>query len=405
MKILYCVNLFPSTTQTFILTQMQAMHRRGHAVFVHALGRDPHAMPHGALPTETFCREVCYAPTLPPSKLARLARVVRRDVLRYRAVAREAVRPSVFGPRRCWSLRRVVNAVDLAGVVDRVQPAVVHVHFATNAEAPLCCRRAGRLGGTRFVVSFHGFDLENKPAFYPALFDAADRFTVNSDYTRGLAEAMGCPSDRIAKLPMGTDPEVFRRASPRPGEDEPLSLLFVGRLVEMKGPDLALEAFARLRETSRVPCILTLVGDGPMRDALRRRAEALGIARDVTWTGALPQEQVREAMERASVFLLPGRPDAGGRQENQGVVIQEAQAMGLPVVVSNTGGVSEGMEDGHTGFLVPPGDVEAAAARLKQLIEDPVLREDLGRRGRALVAERFNAATLAGALETMYKHP
>jgi colanic acid/amylovoran biosynthesis glycosyltransferase len=139
-----------------------------------------------------------------------------------------------------------------------------------------------------------------------------------------------------------------------------------------------------------------------MRGALERLVEELGIAGDASLVGPLPQEQVREAMAQASVFLLPGRPDPDGRQENQGVVVQEAQAMELPVVASDTGGVREGMEDGRTGFLVPPGDAEATAARLKELIEDPGLRAEMGQRGRTLVRERFNCATLAGELEGMY---
>ena len=83
--------------------------------------------------------------------------------------------------------------------------------------------------------------------------------------------------------------------------------------------------------------------------------------------------------------------------------IQEAQAMELPVVACNTGGVGEGLDDGRTGFLVPAGDVEATATQLKALIEDPELRLRMGRRGRVVVEERFNCATLAGEIETMYR--
>lgn len=402
MKILYCVNLFPSTTQTFVLTQMREMHRRGHTVTVYALRRDPGAATHATLPVTSFCDEVCYAPVLPDSKARRLARALRTALGADRNLLREATRPSVFGARHACSLRRILNAIDLAGAVERLRPDVVHVHFATNAEAPLCCRRAGCLGGAGLVVTFHGYDLEQAASFYPALFASADLFTANSDYTLGLATAMGCPAERARRVPMGIDLEVFKpSASGR--DDVPASILFVGRFVDQKGPDLALHAFARLRRMIDRPCTLTLIGEGPMREDLGRLAGDLEIAEAVRFAGPLPQEQVREAMAGASIFLLPGRVGANGRQENQGVVIQEAQAMELPVVASNTGGVGEGLDDGRTGFLVPAGDVEATATRLKALVEDPELRLQMGRRGRALVEERFNCATLAGDVETMYR--
>jgi colanic acid/amylovoran biosynthesis glycosyltransferase len=403
MKILYCVNRFPSTTQTFVLTQLRAMRRRGHEIHVHALQRDPSARAHATLPVDAVCHAVHYAPVLPGSKTRRVAAAARAGALRRPALTAAALDPRVFGTGHACSFRRLVNVLDFAGVVASVRPDVVHVHFATNAEAPLCCRRVGLLDGIGWVVTFHGFDLEARASFYPALFRAADRFTVNSSYTRGLATAMGCPGERTVGLPMGIDLEVFRPPAAGRPEVGPLGVLFVGRLVEMKGPDLALRVFARLLETTAVPCRLHLIGEGPLRGQLERLASGLGVADRVTFAGACPQEEVREALACAAVFLLPGRTGPGGREENQGVVLQEAQAMRIPVVAAAVGGVAEGMEDGGTGFLVPPGDVAAAAAAVKRLVEDAGLRRAMGVRGRELVGERFDAAGLAERLETVYK--
>src|SRR5690606_20694081 len=103
------------------------------------------------------------------------------------------------------------------------------------------------------------------------------------------------------------------------------------------------------------------------------------------------------------IFLFPGIHDPdSGRCETQGLVVQEAQAMEIPVIVSDVGGIKYGMIDGVTGFVVREGDVEGFVRKIKQLVFDPGLRNKMGRAGRMFVVERYDNRVLGKKLEEIY---
>jgi len=402
MRVLYCVNNFPSISQTFIQTQVEAMRARGHDVHVFSALHNAEANRLLAKHPSVRPLNVRYAPTLPDDLARRLGAVFRRG---QSGLTLAAFRPDVFGWRRWLSLRRALVAQAFVEHTEQIRPDLVHVHFATNGEAPLTAALAGRLEGAKLLVSFHGFDLAEHPPYYRRLMQMAHGFTVNSRFTARLALQAGCPPEKTHLLPVSLDCARFRRSRPRKPADsrDPVRFLFVGRLVDFKGPDVAVRAFARIQEISRRPCFLEILGDGPLRAEVHRLVSGLGLSEAVVVSGSQPNVTVRDAMERADVFLLPGIVGRGGRQENQGLVIQEAQAMELPVICSSVGGVAEGVRDGETGYVVPPGDVEAVAVRMKALAEDDVLRRTLGLQGRLWVVDRFDAAQLAETLEKIYR--
>jgi glycosyltransferase involved in cell wall biosynthesis len=136
-----------------------------------------------------------------------------------------------------------------------------------------------------------------------------------------------------------------------------------------------------------------IVGEGPLRDALAERIERNGLAGRVTLEGALPHATVIEAYATASVFALPCVTASDGDRDGIPNVILEAMAMGLPVVSTRHSGIPEVVEDGVTGLLVSPGDVEGLADALATLLDDPERRAELGRAGRRRVASEFDART------------
>jgi len=171
-------------------------------------------------------------------------------------------------------------------------------------------------------------------------------------------------------------------------------LLIVGRLVPLKGHRYLLSALAGLRRARR-DVVLLVVGDGPLRDSLRRSVEALDLKDATRFLGGR-QGLVEETLGAADIVVVPSL------SEGFGLVALEAMAAGRPCVASRTGGLPEIVADDDSGILVPPGDVNALTAALDRLVSNPGLRAAMGRRGRALVEERFDIRVRVRQIIRMY---
>ena len=192
----------------------------------------------------------------------------------------------------------------------------------------------------------------------------ADRFCGVSRDVIAAAGAYGTIRRRkLAHVPNGIDTAAFAAAeADRPAVRAALGIApdapvigTVGRLAEVKQQGVLIRAFARI-----IPAFptarLVLVGDGPLRAELEGLARSLGLGGAVLFAGYQPNpERYLAAMD---VFVLPSRAEA------MPLVIPEAWAAGRPVVASRVGGIPELIEDGKTGLLVEPGDVDGLAARL-----------------------------------------
>lgn len=270
-----------------------------------------------------------------------------------------------------------------AGLVRALRGAdVVHghqLHSRTTAIA-LC---AARVSGRRRVVTDHGLLRRRGPN--PARL--VERFLTVSRYS---AEILGAPADRTTPIFGGADTHRFH---PDP-DDRRSGVLFVGRITPHKGIDRLIRALP-----AGMP--LTIVGSAghdpawPERDYARLlgrlAASALG---PVTFAGTAPDDELPRLMRRHAVFALPSvERTCYGRQvavsELLGLSVIEAMASGTPVVCSRIGGVPEVVADGHTGVLVPAGDVDALRDALATVLHDRRRRDRMGLAGREVVCERF----------------
>jgi len=154
-------------------------------------------------------------------------------------------------------------------------------------------------------------------------------------------------------------------------------LLFVGRLIEMKGVHELLTAVAGL--FARTSGHLLIAGDGPERAALQRRAAALGLTGSVTFAGHLAPDRMQAAYAAADLFVLPSR------SEGFPYAILEAMAAGLPIVTTAIRGMADHLRDRVNGRLVMPGDVRALTEALDAVLSDAALRRRMGETNRALV--------------------
>ncbi len=168
----------------------------------------------------------------------------------------------------------------------------------------------------------------------------------------------------------------------------PLRVLAVGRLVEKKGFAVLLEAGALLARRG-LAFTLRVLGDGPQRNALRAGARRLGITPQLTLDGWANREALCAAFAWASAFCCPSILAADGDRDGLPNALIEAQSTGLPAVGSRLSGIPEAISDGHTGFLVPPGDAGALAEALARYT-DPALRATHGTAARAACLAGFD---------------
>ncbi len=182
-----------------------------------------------------------------------------------------------------------------------------------------------------------------------------------------------------------------------PSLSEVPTVVYAGRLVREKGVDVLLRAFAKT--TEQLPSArLLIAGDGPESEKLKRLIGDLDLDSKVTFHGHLSSSELEEVLGRAWVLAVPSL-----WAEPFGLIAVEAMMSGTAVVASDSGGPREIIEHGKSGFLVPPGDVDALAEKLILLLSDRNLSQTLGRAGRSSSESRFSEELFLGRLLDMYE--
>lgn len=286
-----------------------------------------------------------------------------------------------------------------------LRPDLVHAHFGSEGVKAL---RACEQLGIPFVVGFYGYDFGVLPGEerwrdgYSRLFRYAARVTVPSEFAAGYLRRLGCSADKIAVIHLGVDLEQLPFEEKKSVLGRSVHFMGVGRLVEKKGTRHVLEALALTRR--KHPGIsYTHTGAGPLERELKSLAVKLGVDDICDFRGGQPHSVVLQGLREADIFLLPSVTASNGDVEGLPVTLVEAQAIGLPVIATRHAGIPEGVVVGESGYLVPERDVQALAERMSYLIEHEELWAEMGRRGRALIEERFDARKECRKLESLYE--
>jgi len=212
-------------------------------------------------------------------------------------------------------------------------------------------------------------------------------YIAPSRFLARTVKEMGLPARRIEVVPnpvvCGNEPAMGSRAA---GE-----LLYVGRLSREKGVETLVRAVSVLPDVR-----LRVVGDGPDMHALRALADATGA--DVAFDGWLNAEGVRGRMRETTLLCVPSI-----WYENCPGVVLEAMTLGLPVVASSIGGLTELLDAGRTGWLAPPGDVTAWSGVLRSALAQPERSARLARAALARVRERHDPTRFIERIEELYR--
>jgi colanic acid/amylovoran biosynthesis glycosyltransferase len=393
LRVAYLADYYPRTNETFIPSEIAALRAQGVHVETFSLWRPT--------PSETGDGSERDATVYLRSArrlkvLTAHANLFAGSPLRYMRTLRLALRMAPPGcGGRTVQLRHFASAALLASEVSARRLAHLHNH-ATDASCTVAMLAAS-LGDLHFSFTVHGPGVFFAPAarrldekLRRALFVRCISYFCRSQCL------MWAPPERWAHLHVvhcGVDPE---RYAARDHVGQGSHLLFVGRLVAEKGLPILIDALARLR--ARRPGIrLTIVGAGREGTGLEARARAEGLGDHVRFTGYQRPEQVGEWLRTADVFVLPSLA------EGVPVAVMEAMASVLPVVATYVGGLSELVEDGVNGYLVPAAAPGALADRIESLLDDPELRNRFGRAGRAKVVRDFNVAQEVARLRSLYQ--
>ena len=295
------------------------------------------------------------------------------------------------------SVRNIASDIRAGGEIWRwlgqIQPHIVHTH---SSKAGGIGRVAALLRQTPRVFTAHGWGFTDgvprsqRWVMLPAEWLAArvtNAVITVSDADHTLARRYRVRPRQLVTIHNGIGRDAPLTSVASAG---PVRLVCVARFSPQKNQATLIRALSGIQDDWR----LSLVGDGPLEDDVRRLTAELGLADRVEFLGA--RDDVNSILAQSHIFVLPSN------WEGFPLTILEAMRAGLPVVASDVGGVGEAVVEGVTGYLVDRRDEEMLRDRLSGLIREPVLRVSLGDKGREVFLDGFTDVVMFDALQAVY---
>ncbi|MEH2323759.1 MAG: glycosyltransferase [Nostoc sp.] len=410
MKIAFMINHFPVLSETFILEQITSLVDRGYEVDIYAERIADTVKIHSKVVSYNLLEHTFYFEE-PGNYFWRILKALK--LLIYHLIRRknwdnfliilQTLNVFKYGKisASLTLFYATVHLLDKRPVYD-----IIHCHFAPNGIKALILRELGVIRG-RVITTFHGYDVNKKfmreyVEMYKHILSLGDSYTVNTTFTGNMAIELGCPPNKIFKLPVGLDISEYNFQEKTLRANETIKLITVARLVEKKGIEYSIRAVARvLKNYSNIE--YNIIGDGSIRKSLEKLTTELKITNKVKFLGWQTQDEIRQIYADSHIFILSSVTASDGDKEGQGLVLQEAQAMGLPVLSTLHNGIPDGVLDGKSGFLVPEKDVEALADKLGYLVEHPETWSSMGLAGRLFVEKNYDIRILNDKLIEIYK--
>ena len=393
LRVLYLVSLFPCWSETFIVREIHALARQG--VDIRIVSLKPHSEPMVQPDAKVLLDRVIY----PPSSLAGSLRAALPQVLKHPLKSTAELWPLVRSLwRRPAELAKSViswwRTLAVMTEVQRFAPQHLHAHWATypSTAARILAGRIGRpwsFTGHAHDIFVHDQDLSGKLA-------QADFSVTISEYNRRQLSAR-LPSElhnRLAVIHCGVLPaDLPFTAEGR----EPAYIVGVGRLDPIKGFIHLVKACALLQERG-IDFRCDIIGDGPLRDELQQAINQAGLSERVRLTGALPQQDVRQRINQATMFVLPSVLLADGNADGIPVALMEAMACGATAISTRVSGIPELIHHEENGLLVTPGQATELADAMARLLADAPLRTRLAHAARNTIIHDFDADIEAAKL-------
>ncbi len=311
-----------------------------------------------------------------------------------------------------WTMLMNVNLLKTGSeLVAEKKFDVIHCHDWLVAPACIALKHAS---ASRLVATIHSTESGRRHGIYTdyqrvineiegwLTYEASRIVCCSWSMVNEVASLFNVPRDKIWMIPNGIDTEIYR---PTPQDDlfrrryakqDERIVLYVGRLVPEKGVNVLIGAVPKILSV-HPDSKFVIVGEGYAREQLSSLAKYLGVDHKIYFTGYVSDGDIRKLLSLAYLQVIPSI------YEPFGIVCLEAAASGVPVVVSDTGGLSEIVEDGVTGLKVQPDNSDALAAAVNRILSDAVLRDSMSKRARKMAEERFSMRTVADRTMEMYR--
>lgn len=390
-RIGYVLKVYPRFSETFVVTEILAREEAGDDLAIYALR-----------PTtdQRFHPEIArvQAPVTWISRYPKGADLWQRVAAGVRHPVIAARLPGLLAELADLPGDEVGQGIELADAVLADGITHLHAHFASLAGRMAWV--ASRLTGVPYTLTTHAKDIYHSsvdPAWLRRICADADRVIAISRFNENhLARVLAGTGARVVLQYNALELDRFPYAPPAPAHS-PLRVAAVGRLVEKKGFAQLIDAVALLAARGRRVDV-RVAGSGELAGDLAARIRAHGLDDTVRLVGPQPQDQIRDLVEWADVFAAPCIPGDDGNIDGLPTVVLEAMALGTPVVATAVTGLPEVVENGRTGVLLAPHDVDGIADALAAFADGAHPAADYARNARALIEERFDSRRQARTL-------
>lgn len=391
MNILYALTEFPVLSESFVLNEIQALEARGHTITVVALREGESEALHDEI--SRLSADVHYIGV--PSALD------FTSLLRTRSL-RPGVWQTISTNRPILQLGALTIAYDIVDICRSLPTKIDHIHSHFPSRDKIGAGMAAEIMDISFSITCHANLIFESPdeIVIEQISQFSNAIVTISEYHRQyLAERFSMYSRKIAVVRASIDTDKF---SPTSCSSSSPRLLTVGRLVEKKGYETAVQAVDRL--VKDYPGLqYHIVGTGPLKTHIQTEIRKRELEENIQMISNISDSQLLSEYDYADIFLLPCTITNTGDRDGIPVVLMEAMAMHTPPVTTDVAGIPELVEDNQNGMLADRDSPIDTAKKAEQLLQNPDLIKQMANQGRKKVEREFSAEKSAKSLEEVFK--
>lgn len=395
MNLLYVLNEFPKLSETFILNEISELTKRGIDIEILAL-RNPLEVTinEDVLENQLFDRTKYF--WLPqPTEL--------RFQYAFSPIFYNCMLKSLKYYYPVSSVKHILRLSYYTPFYRNID--LVHAHFAHNAA--YTGMQISRVLNKPFTFTAHAFEIFGRQSYskdrLKILTEGAEKIITPSVFNkRYIINETGCTEDKIEIVRATINPGKFNEQKRLHNDERRIKVVAIGRLVEKKGFEYLIKAMSKIVEKEPTT-FLSIVGSGELENDLINLTRNLGLTKSVNFLGAQTNERVLYELSSSDLAVLPCVVAEDGDMDVCPLTLQEAMAMGIPVVSTTIGSIPELITDGEEGLLVAERNESALADAILKLVHDPALRENLGKKGREKILKEFNIKTQVDKLLEIWK--
>lgn len=385
MNLLYVLDDFPKLSETFILNEIAELIRRGINVEILA-----HRNPHENMINEDVLNYNLFDKTkyfrLPPP-----------SELKFRYIISPVFYDCIFKTLKNHHTRATLkHIVRLSYYIPFYRNIdLIHSHFAHRSA--VTGMQMSRVLNKPFTFTAHAFEIFSQKSYskdrLKMLSDNAEKIITPSVFNKYyIIKETDCTPDKVEIVRATIDLEKFDNRKRSYNEENKIKILAIGRMIEKKGFEYLIKAMNIINK-SKPEAFLNIVGTGELESSLIKLTRELGLTKSVNFLGAQPNERAIYELSSSDIAVLPCVVAKDGDMDVCPLTLQEAMAMEVPVVSTTVGSIPELIEDGKEGILVPERNESALAQAIMKLIDNPSLRQEMGKRGREKILREFNIET------------